>query len=633
MRSIQFGLGCTYAAALLACAPAAPDPSEEGDQVETVANPDLLSPAEWDEYVADQQYLYGLTKPDVAVQINFADPRQYNVVMSRLKLTGKTVDNSPYLFELIETQRAVHKQRGYKAGSFANDRGFSSLNESTANLRDQHYVETGKLLKISSLQAEVAGTASSAYVGGRAFSRIDISGTTSGGLPVAPLVAKEEYTNQNGNVGANLTVSTTGKVSLSGAKRYALGSLTTVQKADGSFESTFIRNEFGSTNAALTASVPTLTDLVVTAPLPNILPPNNLISVCIGRTWTSDCDYVLDQTMSWWEIKMPLAGSRTITSAHEFDADWLASIQWALNQVPPQDPGVDTGSLKLVLTNFGGGCDVTDRDTLYAKMAQFWNRVTLSADKKTLSWDLTKGPTGDHSAFFDDQCAQIQNVAKLTARIPLRMVTVPPAALKSFDTSVTITSDPTVLRPDKLLDQITLTNSCLAEGTQIELGNGKLAAVETLKVGQEVHNPYDRTDHALVITDTAKGVERTPMVRIRDERGRTLLLTEMHPLATADRGMVQARYIQPGDVVLTKDGQSKLVDVTREPYMGKVYNLKVGTEAEMASLGKDQTVVYANGFVVGDGQIQTKYESLSMMGTAPLTEQWRRDFEMSPNRD
>jgi len=123
------------------------------------------------------------------------------------------------------------------------------------------------------------------------------------------------------------------------------------------------------------------------------------------------------------------------------------------------------------------------------------------------------------------------------------------------------------------------------------------------------------------------------MVRIRDEAGHTLLMTEMHPIATPDRGMVQARALRTGDLVMTTQGPSRLVEVSREPYSGKVYNLKVGSQSQLAGLGQDQTVVYANGFIVGDGQIQSKYESLAQRhGDKPAepAAQWRRDYALSP---
>jgi len=283
-----------------------------------------------------------------------------------------------------------------------------------------------------------------------------------------------------------------------------------------------------------------------------------------------------------------------------------------------------------VLTNVGGGCDVDAANALNPGMSGFWSYVTLSPDGKTLFWDVT----GANAIFFDEGCTQIQNVAKLTMRIPAPVLSVPGNV--AFSTSFTITDDPATLRPDARIPPITLTNSCLAEGTQIELGTGKLAPIESLQIGQAIYNPYVSGGHALTIKDTAKGRETSPMVRIRDEAGRSLLMTEMHPIATVDRGMVQARALRTGDVVMTTQGPSKLTEVSREPYSGTVYNLKVGSEAEMASLGKDQTVVYANGFVVGDGQIQSKYEALSMMPGAraldQLPEPWRLDYLLSTLR-
>jgi hypothetical protein len=101
--------------------------------------------------------------------------------------------------------------------------------------------------------------------------------------------------------------------------------------------------------------------------------------------------------------------------------------------------------------------------------------------------------------------------------------------------------------------------------------------------------------------------------------------------------MVQARALRTGDLVMTTQGPSRLVEVSREPYSGKVYNLKVGSETEMASLGHDQTVVHANGFVVGDGQIQSKYEMQALKQGSRTTleqipERWRRDYLRSSAR-
>jgi hypothetical protein len=101
--------------------------------------------------------------------------------------------------------------------------------------------------------------------------------------------------------------------------------------------------------------------------------------------------------------------------------------------------------------------------------------------------------------------------------------------------------------------------------------------------------------------------------------------------------MVQARALKQGDVVMTQAGPSRLVEVSREPYAGKVYNVKVGSDAEKLALAQDQTVVYANGFVVGDGQIQQKYESIAQTQKsadvlASLPSRWHRDYKLAARR-
>jgi hypothetical protein len=80
---------------------------------------------------------------------------------------------------------------------------------------------------------------------------------------------------------------------------------------------------------------------------------------------------------------------------------------------------------------------------------------------------------------------------------------------------------------------------------------------------------------------------------------------------------------------VTKSGPSRLVAVTREQFKGNVHNLKVGSGNELQSLATDQTTIYANGFLVGDSQVQAKYESMELRETSrpnPLPMRWRKDY-------
>lgn len=617
-------------AMLLACKSNDTDPQQpaHGYSEQGIGDSGRLTAAEWATYIADQQYIHRLTPPDVRIRLNLADERQYRFAMARLKLAGKTPNNAPHLFELLEQRRQKHLAQGYKPGlSPEGEIGILT----TADRREMHYIETASLGETTAALNDGMGTANSTFPGGSYYTYTDVSFADSSGFALGDLAYVEQY-----DAGENVTVNATGDLSKTRLSRYMVSSYKTEDSSAGFFDS-YIYTMMGAPSGTVIAAVPRLSAPTVEAPL-DIKYNDNLISVCLNRTWTQDCDY--DLTGNPQSIKLPLKGSVRIVSTtptgattHLFDEATINQIKTDLNNGVPRN---DAGSLKLVLTNVGGGCDVTDGNTLVANMAQFWNRVSVTSDstlpptdpnfnkKIIFSWDLT----GAFSAFFDDGCRQVQNFAKLTALIALPLVANDGTKYRS---SVTLSNDPATLRPDYVFKRITITNSCLAAGTQVALAGGESASIESLKAGDHVLNPYRQS---LTVMDTATGFETAPMVRIRDEVGRSLLMTEMHPIELVALGMVQAKNLQVGDLVVTDTGPSKLIEVSRETYYGKVYNLKVGSGAEKNGLADDQTVVYANGFMVGDGQIQKKYEAYAQThkdGTvlARLPSRWHRDYLMS----
>jgi len=568
-----------------------------------------LSKAEWATYAADQRYIHSLTRPGVRIRLNLADQRQYRFAMARLKLAGKGPENSPYLFKAMEQRRQMHLARGYHAGLLPKE---ESGIQSTADRQEMHLIETANVGETTAAANDGVGSASSTFPGGAYYTYVDTSYSDASGYALGDLAWVEQY-----DGGYDVTIKATGDLSRTSLRKYTVSTYKVEDSAAG-FTDSYIYTEMGAAIATAVAEAPRLSAPSVQAPL-DVAFNDNLISVCLNRTWTQDCDY--DLTGNPQSIKLPLKGSVTINSSHLFDEATINQIKHDLNNGLVRD---DVGHLKLILTNVGGGCDVTDGNTLVAKMGQFWNRVALSPNKKSFSWDLT----GTNAAFFDDGCRQVQNRAKLTSLIVLPLVAAD--GTTKYRSTVTLSTEPTV-RPDYTFKPISITNSCLAAGTKIELAAGKSAAIESLKAGDHVSNPHSPS---LTVTDTAVGFETVPMVRIRDEAGRTLLMTEMHPIQVIARGMVQAKALKKGDLVMTKTGPSKLTEVGREAYDGKVYNLKVGSDSEKLALAEDQTVVFANGFMVGDGQIQSKYEAIAMTRKdgdvlARLPSKWHRDYLMS----
>ncbi|MFY2561771.1 Hint domain-containing protein [Corallococcus terminator] len=611
-------MGCTTGLALLSSgctsAPRDEQVANFGRTLQGLGDASRLTKAEWATYQSDQGYLHRIAKPDVRIRLNLADPAQYRFALARLKLAGKTPANSPYLFEAMETRHREHVALGYKPGLLPLDKNVA---ENSVARQEQHAIIIASAGEGTDIANDGLGTSLSSFPNGSFYTYTDTTYTDTTGFPLGELSWSEEY-----DQGTNVTANALGDLSLTRLTRYRIASYKVEDSVEG-FQDSYLFKEVGSEVETDVNQVPRLHTPVILAPL-DIKNNDNIISICLNRTWTNDCDY--DLTGNDQSVKLPLQGSVAIKSDHIFDAAAINQYKADLNNNVARP---DSGHIKLILAKAGGGCDVTDANTLQARMGQFWNRVSLSTDKKTLSWDLTE----TNAAFFDDGCRLVQDSVTLTAQITLPLQITSGPTTKKAQSSITLTSDPASRQPYKI-KRIIITNSCLAAGTEIELAAGKVAPIESVKAGDQVRNPHQP---ALTVMDTAIGVEAVPMVRIRSEAGRSLLMTEMHPIQVLARGMVQAKALKKGDVVMTRTGPSKLVEVSREPYAGKVYNVKVGSDAEKLALAADQTVVYANGFVVGDGQIQQKYESIAMTRKdgdvlAHLPKKWHRDYQMAARR-
>jgi hypothetical protein len=604
----------------VACTPARNDYSTDERAQQSASGVASLSAQEMAEYQSNFQYLRSLVKSNRPVQLNFADPKQWDYYLARLKMAGKTAKTAPYLFQRLEELRKDQITAGHRPGSVIVEPAALDVNAAI----EQFQIEGASLGETTEALNDALGEGSTTYPGGSYATGLDVLFSTTTGSPLGEIGYEEEYADADGNMaGTNLAVEAAGDLSRSNIKRYVV-SANKFEETDDGIAVKYTEHPTGYDDLLLQALPPTLAPVNHVAPA-DIRFNDGKVSVCLNRTWTQDCDY--DLTGNPQAVKLPLVGSVQVTSPHMFDQRAVNAIR---TQLASGVAAPNSGSIKLILTFNGGGCDMNPGG-VGANMLPFWNSVRISPDGKTFSWDLS----GANAAHFADGCRQVQSLVKLTATIPLPLQNIAPLPAGTAQATISISSDPATLRPDVRVPPITVTNSCLAAGTQVAMAGGKVAAIETLRAGQEVLNHFDRGDGALTIVDTSIGTEPTPMVRIRDEAGRTLLMTEMHPISTPDRGMVTARALATGDVVLTVDGPSKLVEVSREAYAGKVYNLKVGDKTEAAALAPDQTVMYANGFVVGDGQIQSKHEAMATQkkaSQAPVIERWRRDAELSSHK-
>jgi hypothetical protein len=560
------------------------------------ARPEALSPAELKTYHEDRRYVRSMVRPDVATSLDYSDPRVFRFVLARLKMAGKTPRTAPRLFELVNWRRAVDQRHHTESPlAFATGR------------KEQHFINSSNFLTESSPFMEA--NALITYPGVAYYLYVDSAAWDNNGTPLGVMGYAERY---NGSTARSAAI---GDITKTSALDYEVDSYSMTDSASGLRDSYVFREN----NRKCQFDLSTLT---ITDPVNKT--GGQCVDICLNRTWTGDCDYDLTGTPQ--ALKIPLSGSIGISFNNPtcvFDANRIAQYQDGA-VTPP-------GNIKVVLADVGGGCDVDSTNALYTSMQNFWRHVTLSDGGKTLSWNLT----GADAALFDPSCRQVQDQLFLTMILGIPMKQ---GSLELPPRPIVISNDPDSQATDYQLPCMTMTNSCLAEGTQVQLADGRLVPIESIKIGDKIFNPFHPGTQELTVTDISKGFETVPMVRIKDQAGRDLLMTEMHPIATVGRGMVQARKLRVGDKVQTQTGISQLVSVTREPFSGKVHNLKVGSTTEALKLGPDQTVVYANGFLVGDGQIQKKYESAEQTANAKLdmrtrvNKRWRQDYVKSATR-
>ena len=186
----------------------------------------------------------------------------------------------------------------------------------------------------------------------------------------------------------------------------------------------------------------------------------------------------------------------------------------------------------------------------------------------------------------------------------------------------------------KVVEPVDYKRVCMAEGTQVVTAEGKPVTVEQVKVGDKLLS--NGKGLALTVTTVSRGGETKPLVKLRDEKGHEVRVTDTHPMVSAKRGLVQAGELKVGEVVLTQAGPTKLVGVERVPYQGMVYNFALGTPEELAKAGPEARTMFANGFLVGDSQSQAALEKERRVDAravlAKLHGSWHQDYRLSQER-
>ncbi|MCP3057901.1 Hint domain-containing protein [Myxococcus sp. K38C18041901] len=262
--------------------------------------------------------------------------------------------------------------------------------------------------------------------------------------------------------------------------------------------------------------------------------------------------------------------------------------------------GPTTTRMRLIKTDSGGTCttlaDLSDLFVINGKTASIQRLVNLSQNT------TANGGAG---------CTmeKIVNEPVVMSMTLYSMATCGGAAAVPRLTTFTSTALPT--NPFNL----NVLNSCMAEGTKVTLADGTRAAIETLKVGDKVRS--NASGRVLTVQDFIFGREPKPLVRLRDDQGHDLRLTEKHPVLLTSGLVVPADKVQVKDQVRTESGTAFITATERVPYDGKVYNLKLGTPEELESLGPNERTLFADGVLVGDDTMQRELTSPRRASATP----------------
>lgn len=147
---------------------------------------------------------------------------------------------------------------------------------------------------------------------------------------------------------------------------------------------------------------------------------------------------------------------------------------------------------------------------------------------------------------------------------------------------------------------------CLAAGTLVTLENGRKLPIEKVTNTMRV-----RTGHgtaSIGVEATTAGYHRArkdgrpseAIYKLVTKRGRTLILTSEHPVATP-RGLATPMHLKTGDEILSVTGPDRVKSCAPIAHSGEFYNLRLGDAHDRRNgVSADALTFVASDLLVGD---------------------------------
>ncbi|CAM4290076.1 Hint domain-containing protein [Pseudoalteromonas byunsanensis] len=373
------------------------------------------------------------------------------------------------------------------------------------------------------------------------------------------------------------------------------------------------------------------------------------IIVCLNRNY-GDCDYEniypSNTPNGDMKLKVPFIGEYVIMGKVKtiYRPDWTelnvventdGSLSLEVGEKIVKPTEAERGSNIFIQTKEGGGATEIAGNP-YSEIANFFaDRIEVeyipyrTRTLTRLHWNITRneGVFGDATLYGRYQDANwIMNIAVANEPRP-----------GSAPRIETIVVGSTGMGTWEDLDHppMQIVYSCLAKGSMILLPDGSEMPIEKLSVGDTVlgasqYSPNIRLP--LEIKDISIGVEAIPMVKLTTREGKTLLLTESHPVITQAGQPVWAKDIKVADQIQMHGGFGFITKVERVKYNDAVYNLKLGRTKDDPKHRVNETFsMFANSVQVGDLATQSANEFKEIVETEQdvlirLPESWHKDY-------
>jgi hypothetical protein len=504
--------------------------------------------------------------------LDLSDDRQWEYLVASAHKSGVTPKTHPCYFATLERARKKHLANGgppAPKAAVGDSNGLEDANDILA-------------LGTTDAGSNSQGSGFSSIVGGTMFTRLQIE----------ILDAK---------TGASLAFADTGPIMGQGFYE-ALSTLGNVPPPGDGMQLVYTYSYLPNGNTdALAADGDDPVNGVVTRSTnelpvgaPTVLQPvrtktNNYIKIGLGRPVPPippDCDYYYNEpNIANPNIRLPMVGSQKFKS----------------NIVTPLVFG--PGTPNCIVTAFvskttGGGSTFP--------LAVTTNRypAAITASGSTLNWSFpwNYDVTQDLSMQFGP--AAWANDTTVISYISIQVKTATSAGEWVFVNIYSSITPPWAVSPSAgtyIQYPIYYTWHCVAAGTLVTRADGSTMKIEEMTGGEKLKVGPD--GEMFTVVDTFHTAKEATIISLCTEAGHELLITDMHPVRT-DKGIVVARDLRAGTVVLTDKGPSPLKSVETRPFSGMVYCIGLGADAEEEKrFTIDNTCFYANGILVGDNRL------------------------------